>query len=53
MIPQAAYEVKRQISTMFESEEAFWLVQFTCFSADYKDMVSRFHTFARSVTFEE
>ena len=40
-------------TTMFESEEAFWLVQFTCFSADYKDMVSRFHTFARSVTFEE
>ena len=40
-------------TTMFESEEAFWLVQFTCFSADYKGMVSRFHTFARSVTFEE
>ena len=40
-------------TTMFESEEAFWLVQFTCFAEDYKGMVSRFHSFARSVTFEE
>ncbi len=40
-------------TTMFESEEAFWLVQFTCYAADYKGMVSRFHAYARSVTFDE
>ena len=40
-------------TTMFESEEAFWLVQFTCYTEDYKSMISKFHKWARSVTFEE
>ena len=43
----------RYYTTLFESEEAFWLVQFTCYADEYKDHVSQFHTYARSVTFDE
>ena len=40
-------------TTVFESDDAFWLVQFTCYSDDYKDMLSKFHKWARSIRFEE
>ena len=40
-------------TTMFESEDAFWLVQFTCYADKYKEHISQFHEFARSVTFDE
>ena len=40
-------------TTMYESDSAFWLVQFTCFDTDYKGLVDTFHKYARSVTFEE
>lgn len=40
-------------TTVFESDEAFWLVQFTCYASDYSDMVSTFHKYARSVAFTD
>ena len=40
-------------TTMFESDDAFWLVQFTCYAAEYKEHVETFHKYARSVTFDE
>ena len=43
----------RYYTTIFESEDAFWLVQFTSFASDYKDLVDQFHKYARSVTFDD
>ncbi|MBR5642341.1 MAG: hypothetical protein IKW92_09465 [Firmicutes bacterium] len=40
-------------TTMFESNDAFWLVQFACYATEYKDHVETFHKYARSVTFDE
>jgi predicted small lipoprotein YifL len=40
-------------TTMFESDDAFWLVQFTCLADEYKDHVETFHRYARSVSFDE
>ena len=38
---------------MFESEEAYWLVQFTTYSEDYDGLVNDFKAWVRTVTFEE
>lgn len=40
-------------TTVFESDDAFWLVQFTCYADEYKDHVEAFHKYARSVMFDE
>ena len=39
------------LTTMFESDDAFWLVQFACAEPEYEKMRPEFIKYAKSVTF--